>query len=371
MTRLEESLKSQIRRDGPMPFAAFMQAALYHRRYGYYAGGRPRSTWRGDFVTSPELDPAFGGLWAKAFERVWEACGRPEEFDVIEVGPGEGSFAAAVLDSVEEPFGRALRYRLVEPFATLEQRQRETLAGRAVEWTRSITELPKRDAACVFANEVVDNLPVQLVERRDGILREVRVGLEQDAFCTTLTPASEPVMAFIERMGLEVREGHRAEVPLAAESFVKRAAAVFGKGALVVVDYGAEAAELSAKPRGTLLSYWSGGVGEDVLSSPGERDITAHVNWSVVRRACREAGLDVTGPTPQRDVLRSLGSADLDRDLKERYAVAVGAGAGAEAIRTISRRQALAALVDAGGLGGLGVMIATRGMPPSLLADPR
>src|SRR5688500_394644 len=108
-----------------MPFAAYMQAALYHPQHGYYATGARRTGWEGDFVTSPELDPAFGELWARAFEEIWSGCGRPASFRVVEVGPGEGGFAAAVLAAVNGELGAVLEYCLVERSPDAEARQRE------------------------------------------------------------------------------------------------------------------------------------------------------------------------------------------------------------------------------------------------------
>src|SRR5688500_7615789 len=107
-----------------MPFGAFMQMALSHPRLGYYASGAERTGWHGHVVTSSELDPAFGELWVRAFEQIFEACGRPDRFSVVEIGPGEGSFAAAVLEAASPALRSALSYTLVERVARMEDRQR-------------------------------------------------------------------------------------------------------------------------------------------------------------------------------------------------------------------------------------------------------
>jgi SAM-dependent MidA family methyltransferase len=91
---LEESIAGEIRRVGPMSFGRFMNFALYHPEQGYYATDPDRIGWKGYFLTSPVLDPGFGELWAEGFRRVWAECGRPSHFEIIEVGPGDGSFAA-------------------------------------------------------------------------------------------------------------------------------------------------------------------------------------------------------------------------------------------------------------------------------------
>ncbi|HYP24421.1 MAG TPA: SAM-dependent methyltransferase, partial [Actinomycetota bacterium] len=365
MNDLERLLHERIERDGPLPFGAFMQLALYHPRLGYYSGGGERSGWRGHFLTSPELDPAYGELWARGFEKAWAACGSPETFHVVEVGPGEGGFAHSVLSSVAGAFGAALRYRLVERVPAVEERQRERLAAFDVTWSPSIAEVPRAEAGVVFANEVLDNLPVHVVERRGGRILEVCVDSAGGRLAETLRPPAGPELeAWLARAGAEVPEGHRFEVTMAAESFVRRCAAAIGTGALVLVDYGAESGELAERARGTLVAYGEGGPSEDVLARPGEQDVTAHANWTIVRAVCAELGWDVAGPLPQREVLLDLGARDLDGDLRESHRRALAEGRGAEAVRALSRRSALGALLDPGGLGGLGVVIATQGIEP-------
>ncbi|MDQ3981124.1 MAG: SAM-dependent methyltransferase [Actinomycetota bacterium] len=364
MTELEEVLHERIARTGPLPFGAFMQLALYHARFGYYSGRRERSGWRGHFLTSAELDPSYGALWARAFEKVWDACGRPEEFAVVEVGPGEGDFAEAVLSSVSGEFARCLRYRLVERAAAAHGRQEERLRDRPASWSPAIAEVPRVACGVVFANEVLDNLPVHLVERRDGELLEVCVDSSGGRLVETLRPAAGHELAeWLQRAGAQVREGHRFEVGMAAESFLRHCVATFERGALVLVDYGATSDELAKRPRGTLVAYSAGGATEDVLADPGEQDVTSHANWTVVRRTCEAAGLSVRGPLQQREVLLELGAGEVDRELRAAHAQA----RGADAVRALSRRGALGAILDPGGLGGLGVMVATRGIPPDVI----
>ena len=350
-----------------MPFAAYMSLALYDPRDGYYANTE-RTGWGGDFVTSSVIDPAFGALWARAFEQIWEASGRPERFEVIEVGPGEGGFAASVLDAVAGDFAAALTYRLVERMSPARKRQEHLFQehrhdGDRVRWSASITDLEPVEAGVVFANEVLDNLPVHLVQQQDGRLAEVCVGAEGHGLVEMLLPPSNPELgAFFERHGVVIPEGHRAEVALAAESFCAHAARAIERGAIVIVDYGAMAPELVARPEGTLVCYSTAGADTNPLERPGEKDITAHANWSAATHALTQAGMKVTGPRPQSEVLIALGLADVDTELKRDHDAAIAAGRGADAVKALSRRHALRALSDRSGLGGFGVIAGLRGI---------
>jgi len=212
---------------------------------------------------------------------------------------------------------------------------------------------------------VLDNLPVHLVEQRDGSLRELCVGVGQEGFELVGLPPSSPELGkYLERCGVELPEGHRFEVGLAAESFVSRVGQMFQRGCGVFVDYGDDALGLSQRPLGSLVAYSASGVDDHVLDAPGEKDITAHANWTAVLGACRRAGLEPFGPSSQRAVLETLGLHELHDSLRARYAEAIADGRGADAVGALSRRQALGALADRGGLGGLQTLVGTRAIEP-------
>src|SRR6185503_18791859 len=102
---------------GPMPFARFMELALYHPERGYYRAAAARPGRGGDFLTAPEAHPIFGRALARVAADAWSALGRPDRFTIREHGAGSGALAAALVDGIrrEQPaLARALRYRAVE-----------------------------------------------------------------------------------------------------------------------------------------------------------------------------------------------------------------------------------------------------------------
>jgi SAM-dependent MidA family methyltransferase len=362
VTQLEKAIEAEIASSGPLSFERFMELALYHPAHGYYAAGARRTGWGGHFLTSPELDPAFGAVWARGFEHLWRQCGRPKRFELIELGPGEGGFAASVLESVSGAFARALHITLLERVPALRTRQEAVLKGcPRVSWSRSLRELEPAAAGCLFANEVLDNVPVRLVEYRSGRLWELFVGAANgELVLVPAAPADAAIARFLDKCGMRLHDGQRAEIGVRAMQLVSEAALVVTRGALVFVDYGDVAEGLVARPAGTLLSYSEGGVDDHVLAEPGTKDITAHVNWTSIANALRAADATVIGPTPQRDVLRCLGLDAIADELRAR----AEAASGIDVIRALSRRAAVAALSDRGGLGGLGVLVGLRGISP-------
>ena len=362
MTELELLLLDRIRHEGPITFAAFQDAALYHPEGGYYAGGAPRSGWRGHFLTSAELDPVFGALWAVAFRRVWESLDRPDEFEVIEIGPGEGGFAQSLLRAVRGDFAHALTLRLVERIPAVAERQMSLLSAHDnVVWSSSIDEVEPVACGCLFANEVLDNLPVHLLERRSGDWVELYVGSDGAGLALEPGPLSHPSLAdTLEEADLEVADGHRIEIGLAAVDLVKSSAVAVRRGALHFIDYGATWAELARRPAGTVVAYSATGVDDLVLARPGSKDVTSHANWDLVRSVLEAEAWGVKGPTPQREVLHGLGLGELQATLAEHHRKLTRAGAGAEAVRALSRRQAANLVSDPDGLGGLGVVTGTK-----------
>jgi SAM-dependent MidA family methyltransferase len=371
LTPLEDIVAGLIRSEGPIDFARYMQLALYHPEHGYYAKGVRRTGWAGDFLTSPEVDRAYGELWGRGFEHVWDACGRPQVFHVIEVGPGEGSLAAAVLDSAAGSFARALRYLLVERLPDVARRQRKLLDGDdRVVWATSLSELTPVSAGCIFANEVVDNIPVRLVSRRGPHLVELCVGIEDGELEFIERTAPPELVGALDSWNVDVSDGHRMEVPLESQDWAAAAGAVMERGAVVIVDYGDYAAALATRPAGTLLCYSSGGVDDRPLASPGDKDITVHANWDALRAGLERAGAREAGPVPQRDVLKALGADELTNRLRSEADSALARGAGAEAFRALSRRGALGVLTDRSGLGGLGVLAGIKNVSlPAFLAS--
>lgn len=366
--QLERLIAERIDAEGPLPFDVYMEMALYEPALGYYGINRKRSDWEGDFITSPQVDPAYGELWAEGVRQLWAAAGRPPTFDIVEVGPGEGGFTSslqACLGSLG-PF----RYTLVEPIPSLMARQMKLLGSRPdVTWVDGVGSLPPIDHGVIFANEILDNLPVALLEASPTGPCELYVGTSGSGLAWQRLPARRETVACMRSARLTPAEDGRVEVPLRAGAFVKTLLDSIAVGAVILIDYGAEGPELSERREGTLVCYSEAGMDDDPLQQPGTKDITAHANWTLVRRAIESGGCVAAGPLPQRTILRTLGSASVDARLRAEHESALAAGRGADAVRTLSRRQALGALLAPGGMGSFGVMAGMKDLAtPAFLA---
>lgn len=367
MTPIEELVHALVAKRGPLTFAEYQDLVLYHPDHGYYSGAA-RAGWRGDYLTSSELDTAFGELWSAGLRQVWAACGAPRHFEVLEVGPGEGGLAAGLIRAAEGGWAAALSLRLIEPLPAVAERQKARLAGAGrCSWAASLDELPLAPAGCVIANEVLDNVPVHLLSARNGDLTELHVARRDGDLELRPAPLSPPAAAAL-RSGLwdPPSPGRDVAVSPRATSLILAAAGSVEQGAVILVDYGHEAGERGAE----IVCYSAAGVDDRPLERPGAKDITVHVDWTAARRALDTTGATVTGPVKQREVLHALGAGAMQEKLRARHVSALHEGRGADAVRALSRRSALGGLTDPAGLGGMGVVMGCKGIgPPQWMTD--
>ena len=289
---------------GWLPFDKFMAMALYEPGLGYYArssrqfGAMPSSG--SDFVTAPELSPLFGAALAVQLRQALQAVGGG---DVYEFGAGSGALAAGLLDELHAD---CERYFIIELSAKLRQRQQERLGrfGDHVQW---LTQWPESICGVVVGNEVLDAMPVQLLYS-DGLnwfergVTHDGADLQWSDRITTLRPPNAAVFA----------AGSVTEVHPQAEAFVRSLAQRLTRGAALFIDYGFPEAEYYHPQRsgGTLMCHRGHRMDDNPLVAVGEKDITAHVNFSAIALAAQDSGLDVAGYTSQARFLFNCGMAE-------------------------------------------------------------
>jgi SAM-dependent MidA family methyltransferase len=358
---LEEEIRHRIRSAGPIPFAEFMRLALYHPAHGYYAHRAPGPG--SDFCTSPSISPWFGRLLARQLERMWEALGRPHPFTVTEVGAGAADLASSALEAASPTLASALRWRFIELFEKIEERQRQRLEVTA-EWSRALTGEPPA-TGCILANEVLDNLPVHLLEVASGQAQEIYVGLQGEYFAESPGPLSDPALRAPARRALShLQEGDRFEVCLELGAWCSQASAALEQGFLLVIDYGdVEPGLWLRRPAGSLATYRNGRMGVDPLRDPGLADITSHVDFSALDRAVRRAGLQPRFLLTQSDWLRSLGLGDVIEGLRADQRRAEGDRRPDRALAILAERGRAAALAAPGGFGDFLVFAASKEAP--------
>ena len=321
--QLVAAIDSEIGRNGPIPFARFMELALYHPQFGYYMRppdvGTERIGWSGDFYTSSDVHPILGQALAKQAAQIDALMGYPEPFTIVEMGPGKGLLAQHLLSHCEHnsrSLARRLRYVLVERSPAMRALQQQhlnpwlTTAGR-VSWLEDVTSLsPGCITGLMLSNELADAFPVHRVEKVGDGLKEIFVDVADGRFVECLREASTPrLQEYFRRLQIELPEGYRTEVNLLATDWMRQVAAALNRGVAITIDYGHSAEDLYGphRSKGTLLCYRSQMASEDPFLGVGLQDMTAHVDFTTLATVGEEAGLSVTGFTNQMSFLMGLG----------------------------------------------------------------
>ena len=316
---LVDKLVACITQDGPLSFADFMDAALYDPAFGYYMTPGPRIGRDGDYYTSLDVHPVFAELIGRQIAQAAEAMSLQGDFTIVEMGAGKGLLARHLLDSYrrENPaFLSRVRYILVERSPAMVAAQQDRLrplldAGVSITWIPDLRAFPAESVTgLILSNELVDAFPVHRVVMRPLGLREIYVGWDGSRFIEIeAPPVSSALATYFERIGVALEVGQRAEVNLPALDWMRQAGTVLRQGLVLTIDYGHTAADLYAASRkaGTLLCYHQHHVSESPYVRVGRQDMTAHVDFTSLALAGREAGLEVTGFTNQVHFLMGLG----------------------------------------------------------------
>jgi SAM-dependent MidA family methyltransferase len=366
-TSAEFEIRRRISQRGPIPFAEFMEVALYWHEDAYYsrAHGQEGGPFGpgGDYYTSPMAHPAFGALLSVQLYQFWLLLDRPNPFWVIEPGSGNSQLCRDILQaatSLPARFFDSLRYLCVE------RNHQRTLPFLPGAHAISAVELPLRNVrGCVISNELLDSFPVHQVRVERGRLREVYVALEPDdrsgeeRLVEQLGDPSTPFLeARMEELNIQLGEGQTAEINLGLDSWASSVATSLEAGFVLTIDYGRPATELYSaelRPRGTLVTYYRHTQTDSPFRNIGQQDMTAQVDFTSVVNVGSRAGLETLGYTTQSQFLRNLGFDQLRRWL---------ATAQLPVDQAAANRAGLLALVRPDGLGNFKVLVQGKGLVP-------
>lgn len=315
---LLSSIQALIARHGGwISFAQLMDAALYTPGLGYYSGGAKKFGLSGDFVTAPEISPLFAKTIARQAVQVLSSLKtQNKQADILELGAGTGRFAKDLLLELSELEQLPTRYMILEVSAHLREVQQATLKSalpddlmKRVVW---LDGLPEGFDGLIFANEVLDALPVHIVKKALEGVSEMGVVSAHEGLAWQEKPASSPALKdFVDALNL--MDGYTTEVCLAASGLVASLANSLQSGMLLMIDYGFSRAEYYHPQRnqGTLMCHYRHRSHGDPLVYLGLQDITAHVDFTRVAEAGVANGLELVGFVTQAQFLINAGITEL------------------------------------------------------------
>jgi SAM-dependent MidA family methyltransferase len=344
-------------------FAEYMDAVLYHPQAGYYATNAELIGEGGDFLTSPHLAADFGEMLAIQLHQTWEILGRPQVFNLVEMGAGRGLLAAQILDYIraEYPdFFQAIDYIIVETAAAMMSAQKLKLQDLPVRWCQWDEICDDSIVGCFLSNELIDAFPVHQVRLGDGKLQEVYVTSDADGnLSETIGEIStDRLHDYWQLNGIDLlkyRTGYQTEVNLAALDWLATVSQKLQRGYIISIDYGYTADRYynPMRSQGTLQCYFQHAYHNDPYIHIGKQDITAHVDFTALQNHGELLGLQTIGFIQQGMFLIALGLGDR---------IAAISSGSSDIQLLLSRRQNLHQLIDPMGLGKFGVLIQSKGL---------
>ncbi len=310
--RLEQVIRKEIDRAGPITFENFMDLSLYHPDFGYYANKRIKIGPHGDYYTSPHLHPIFSWLIANQLDEIKRLMKNPDDFTVLEIGAGKGYLAEGIVSYAQRTlkWNGNWKYVIVEknPYIAKDQMKLLDPYKSRVVWKTSLEEMDQF-CGCVISNELLDSFPVHLVVMNNRF-QEIFVEANDKGFKEIYGDLSTSDLAeYISQYKIPEISGYRTEINLKIWDYLKRLDKILSEGFVISIDYGYSARKYytAERSKGTLLCYYKHRVNDNPYTNVGYQDITAHVNFTSLADWGNRLGMKTIGYCPQGLFLASLG----------------------------------------------------------------
>jgi NADH dehydrogenase [ubiquinone] 1 alpha subcomplex assembly factor 7 len=288
-------LTQQIEASGSISVAEYMRVA----NTAYYGRADPLGA-EGDFITAPEISQMFGemvGIW---LSDIWLRCSGPANCHYVELGPGRGTLAADALRTMKR-FGWEPPVHFVENSPVLRAKQLQAVPAST--FHDNLDSLPTNAPLFIVANEFFDALPVRQMVSTQAGWRE-RVVVRDDASGFAAVPGACATDDLIPEQFRTAAMGSIYEICPDASSIMQQLSARLARqgGVMLTIDYGYTQPAL-----GDTLQAVQNHTYADPFTDPGQRDLTAHVDFFALSNCAKNCGLMVAGPSDQGTWLSSLG----------------------------------------------------------------
>lgn len=308
-SQLTRLIKQEISlNNGFIPFTRYMDLVLYHPTLGYYNSTSFTLGRDGDFTTAPEISPIFAQSVAHYF------CAALKQFNqgnLLELGAGTGRFAGDALTTLQQLNCLPEHYFIYEPNIGLRQKQQQFIAThypaqrRRIQW---LDVMPSTFQGVIFANEVLDALPVHCFKIEDNDISERGVTWKNNQFQWACKHPASPLLAeqtLLLQKEFALPPGYESEINLTLSNLLQSLSNCLTRGVILFADYGYGRNEYyhPARNKGTLTCFYRHRHHADPFIFPGLQDITAHVDFTYLAEKSIENGLTLAGYTTQAGFL--------------------------------------------------------------------
>lgn len=354
---------------GRINFSNFMSTCMTNEDFGYYSTKNLSWDKKGDYQTSPEIHPVFGYLWAKQINECWHKMNKPKEIQIIEIGAGSAIFMANIctwLKNQNNELYDASEIILLDISQKRLDEQKKILDIYEIDASYStlsefLNKKIKSDAI-VISNEFFDCLPFHLIKKRNKNIYEIFVSLSEknELIFKEEILSDKKIIDFISSMEITLFEDCIIEIAPKTFETSQQIAEMLNAGYIITIDYGDLTENLMKEwnKEGTFKAI-SNHMLTNPLDDPGNVDITADVNFSILKKAFEEKQFQVNELTSQWQSLINLGIFDL---IKKENEIDFNNSA-----RYFKTNQALAKLLEPEQLGKIKVQVAGKNVPTNNL----
>ena len=300
-------MKSDIKffkKSNLLPVDEFFKKVLYDNKSGYYASKLPFGE-KGDFITSPKISSLFSEIIAIWIVSTWELFGKPKNFNIIELGPGDGSLTNVLLRSFKKfpEFDSVKKIFLYEKSNYLKKIQKKNILDKNVNWINNFNLITK-GPVIFFGNEFFDALPIKQFKRKKKSLLEKNFSFNKNHQIKEVFNKASKIDVKTIKSYKTLKKLNFIELPkFGFQELKKMIKKIYElKGCILLIDYG----YLKSNNQDTLQSVMRHKK-NNLFDNLGKADITAHVNFNLLNEFFLKKGLKVNKVISQKEFLENMG----------------------------------------------------------------
>ena len=287
-----------------IPVDRFFNNVLYDKKFGYYNFKRPFGYY-GDFITSPNISNLFSEMIAIWIISTWEVFGKPKNFNIVELGPGDGSLIKILIKVFKKfpKFNDSKKIFLFEKSQLLKKLQKKNIESKNIKWIKNFNNLNK-GPVIFFGNEFFDAIPIKQFKRLNNRLFEKYYFIDKNYKISEVFKKVSKEDAKIINSYKSLKKLKFIEFPKYGFIELKKIInqVIRLKGCILLIDYG----YLRPNNQNTLQSVIKHKKNY-ILKNLGKADVTSHVNFTLLNEFFKKNNLKVKKTTSQKSFLLNLG----------------------------------------------------------------
>ncbi len=299
-----EDNKIFFKKSKVLPVDNFFKNVLYDKKIGYYNSKIPFGK-TGDFITSPKVSYLFSEIIAIWMISCWETFGKPKNFNIVELGPGDGSLTKILLKSFRQfpEFNSIKKIFLFEESDYLRKIQKKKIVDRDVKWINNFDKI-RKGPVIFFGNEFFDAIPIKQFKRRNNYLFEKNYFLNKYFKIEEIIKKASKQNTKTIKSYKTLKNLKFIEFPQLGFKELKKITNKISQlhGCILMIDYG----YYKPNNQNTLQSVMKHKK-NDLLNNLGKADVTAHVNFSLLNEFFNKNGLKTKETITQKNFLETMG----------------------------------------------------------------